>query len=265
MSTAAVTLRARVGLREAAVQSLLLARRRLVALRANPAELAGTLLFPLVFLALFVYVFGGAVAGSTHAYLQFALPGMLAQWAVLGSQQTGVALNTDISSGIFDRFRALPIARSAPLVGQLLNDVLRMGLAIVVLLGYGTVLGFRVQTDAVHAVAAFAVMLAFAFAFGWAATLLGVVAKNPVVVQLFGQALMFPLTFASSAFVPARTLPGWMRAWVDVSPVSTLSDTLRGLLLGGHVLEPGLKTLAWAAAILVVFAPLSVRAYLRRA
>lgn len=254
-----------VGPQDVVRHSLLLARRRLVALRTNPFELVGMVAFPLVFVFLFVFVFGGAVAGSPQAYIQFALPGILAQFVFFGSQTTGQAMNDDLNNGIFDRLRSLPIARSAPLVGQIASDALQLGLGLVITAGVGYLLGFRIHTGPLSALAGLAVMLGFALCFGWVSTLLGVVAKNPRVVQLFGQALLFPLTFASSAFVPASTLPWWMHAWVQVSPVSVLSETLRGLLVGGAVLEPGLKTAAWALGFLAVFAPLSVWAYLRRA
>jgi oleandomycin transport system permease protein len=255
---------AHVGPLQAARHSLLLARRRLMALATNPGEVVGMVAFPLIFVFLFVFVFGGAIAGSPHAYLQFALPGILAQLVVLGSTATGIALNEDLNNGIFDRFRSLPIARSAPLVGQILNDVVRYCLGLLITVGVGYLLGFRVQTSLPSALAALGVMFGFALCFSWVSTLIGVAARNPVLVQTFGQALLFPLTFASSVFVPASTLPGWMQAWVHVSPVSLLSETLRGLLLGGPVLRPGLGTLAWALGILVVFAPASLWAYLRR-
>jgi oleandomycin transport system permease protein len=267
MSTAvspAITLSPRVGPLEAVTHALLLARRNLIKLRTNPGELIGMIAFPLVFIMLFVYIFGGAVAGNTNAYLQFALPGIMAQMVVLGSQSTGAALNTDLSNGIFDRFRSLPIARWAPLVGQLLNDVARHALGTVIVLGIGFALGFRPHTGMAAVVGAVVLLLVFAFCFGWIGTLIGVVAKNPLVVQLFSMALMFPLTFASSAFVPTQTLPGFLKVWVPWSPVSLLSETLRGLMLGGSWLEPGVKALAWAAIIFLIFAPLSVWAYRRR-
>ena len=238
---------ARLGVGELVTHSLLLARRNLMRFRSNPAEVIGAVAFPLIFVVLFVFVFGGAIAGSTHAYLQFALPGVLAQSVVFGSQLTGTSLNTDIQTGIFDRFRSLPIARSAPLVGQICADVLRVSLGIVITIAFGLALGFRPQTGLPQILTAFALMIAFAFALSWIATLIGLAAKNAATVQAFEMLLMFPLTFASSVFVPARTMPGALRWWAEVSPVSVLSDTVRALMLGGSPVRPGLQTLCWAA------------------
>ena len=254
----------RLAFGDALRQVLMMTRRNLMRLRTNPAELIGMVMFPVIFVLLFVFVFGGAISGSTGAYLQFALPGVLAQSVIFGSQATGTSLTTDISKGVFDRFRSLPIARSAPLIGQIAGDVIRIALGMVITFAFGTLLGFRVHTGPWQAIIAFGVMLGFSFAFGWISTLIGVLAKTPVVVQMFSGILLFPLTFASSVFVPARTMPGPLQTWATISPVSQLSDTVRALMLGGSAVRPGLETLAWAVGILLVFAPLSVRGYMRR-
>jgi ABC transporter DrrB family efflux protein len=268
MSTLPATLPAapapRLGAREAVGHALLMTRRNLIKLRTKPGELIGMIMFPVIFVLLFVFVFGGAIAGSTSSYLQFALPGVLAQSVIFGSQATGTSLNTDIATGVFDRFRSLPIARSAPLIGQVTGDVVRIAMGMVITFAFGTLLGFRVHTGPAQALAAFGILLGFAFAFSWVPTLIGVVAKSPTAVQLFSGVLIFPLTFASSVFVPASTMPWFLQPWVKISPISVLSDTVRGLLLGGPVLDSGLKTLAWAVGLVFVFAPLGVRAYIRR-
>ena len=177
---------------------------------------------------------------------------------------TGVGLNTDITKGIFDRFRSLPIARSAPLIGAVVGDVVRYVISVAVVVGFGMLIGFRVRTNPLSALAAVALVMVFALALCWVTALLGMLAKTPQSVQGFGFVLMFPLTFGSNIFVPTDTLPGWLQAWVDVNPVSKLSEAARGLMLGGPVLTPTLVSLLSAAAIAVVFAPLAVGAYRRR-
>src|SRR5262249_50274689 len=158
------------------------------------------------------------------------------QGIVFGSMSTGAYLNLDISKGIFDRFRSLPIARSAPLIGQILGDVLRYGLGMAVTFGFGVLLGFRVQTGPLETLAAAGVMIGFALAFCWVMTLIGLVVSSPAAVQVVATVVIFPLTFASSVFVPVRTIPGWLEAWAGISPITLLSDTVRGLLIGGPVL-----------------------------
>ena len=265
MSTFAPTpLAPHVGLAASARQALVLTGRSLLRIKTNPEELVGLTLLPVMFVLLFTYVFGTAIAGSTSAYLQFALPGIVVQGVFFSTMYTGFGLHTDIAKGVFDRFRSLPIARSGPLLGQILADLFRYALGIALTLGFGMLLGFRVHTGPLQALLAFAVLVGVAFAFSWAYTLLGLVARSPVIVQVAGTLVIFPLTFASSVFVPAHTLPGWLNAWSRFSPVTLLADTTRGLLLGGDVVHPGLGTLAWAVAIVAVFAPFSVRAYRRR-
>ena len=266
MSTLATTARLtpHVTLAPSVRQALVLTRRSLIRIRTNPEEVLGLTLTPVMFVLLFTYVFGGAIAGSPTAYLQFALPGMVVQGVFFSTMYTGFGLNTDIAKGVFDRFRSLPIARSAPLVGQILGDLVRYAIGIAVTLGIGMLLGFRIHTGPLQTLAAFAALLGVAFAFSWIWTLLGLVAKSATAVQLFGSVLLFPLTFASSIFVPAHTLPGWLNAWSRISPVTLLADTTRGLLLGGDAVHPALKTLVWAVAVFAVFAPLSVFAYRRK-
>jgi ABC transporter DrrB family efflux protein len=266
MSTLATTapLSPHVGLAASVRQALVLTRRSLLRIKTNPEELVGLTLMPVMFVLLFTYVFGTAIAGSPGAYLQFALPGIVVQGVFFSTMYTGYGLNTDIKAGIFDRFRSLPIARSAPLVGQVLGDLVRYAIGIAITLGVGVALGFRIHTGPLETVAAVAALVGVAFAWSWAYTLLGLVARSAVVVQAAGSMVIFPLTFASSVFVPAHTLPGWLNAWSQISPVTLLADTTRRLLLGGDVVHPALGTLIWAVAVIVVFAPLSVRAYRRQ-
>jgi oleandomycin transport system permease protein len=254
----------RIGLLASARQAMTLTWRGILKIKTNPNEMLGLTLNPVMFVVLFTYVFGGAISGSTGAYLQFALPGIIVMGVLFSTMYTGSGLNADISTGVFDRFRSLPIARSAPLVGQVLSDLVKYAIGMVVTLGVGIVLGFRIHTGPLQTLAAFGMLIGVAFAFSWIFTLVGLVARSAILVQVVGSTLLFPLTFASSVFVPDRTLPAWMHVWSQISPVTLLADATRGLLLGGPVARPALGTLVWAVAVVVVFGPLSVLAYRRR-
>ncbi|MEO3828243.1 ABC transporter permease [Actinomadura sp. B10D3] len=245
--------------------SLLLAGRSLTKTRRNPGVLLDALFMPIIFLLLFVYLFGGAVSGSTHAYLQYVFPGVLVMTMLLaGMLATGLSINTDIKKGVFDRFRSLPIGRSAPLIGIVLGDMLRYVVAAAALFATGYVMGFRVQTGAASAVAAAGLATALGFSLGWLNVLVGVLIREEAMVQSVAFLGIFPLAFGTTMVVPAETLPGWLRAWVEVNPVSQAVDAARGLLLGGPVAHPATMTLLWSAGFLVVFGPLAVYAYRRR-
>src|SRR6266699_7354120 len=237
--------------------SLTLAWRSLVQIKHNPMELLDLSLQPLMFVLLFAFVFGGALSGSPKAFLQFGLAGIITQNALFLTMNTAVALNTDITKGVFDRFRSLPIARSAPLAGRIAADVVRQAWSVGILLGVGSILGFRVHTGFASAVGAIALLFGFTLAFSWLPVLIGMLVSEPAKVQVFGFTVLFPLTFASSAFVPTSTMPGWMQAWVKVNPVTLLTDSLRGLLVSGPVARPLFGALAWAVGIMLVFAPLT--------
>lgn len=245
--------------------SLLLAGRSLTKTRRNPGVLSDALFMPIIFLLLFVYLFGGAVSGSTHAYLQYVFPGVLVMTMLLaGMLATGLSINTDIKKGVFDRFRSLPIGRSAPLVGIVLGDVIRYVVAAVVLFATGYLMGFRVQTDVASALAAVGLATALGFAMGWINVLIGVLIREEVIVQTVAFLGIFPLAFGTNMVVPAGTMPGWLQAWVKVNPVSDAVDAARGLLIGGPVAHPATMTLLWSAGFLAVFGPLAVYAYRRR-
>ncbi len=255
---------ARVPLAAALQQTLALAWRSLVQIRHNPWELGDYSIQPVLFLVLFLYVFGGAVAGSTDDYLAFMLPGMIVMNMLFVTVYVGHGLNTDLTRGFFDRLRALPIARWSPLAGRITADLVKQAWSIVLLLGLGIILGFRVGTSPLHVLAMFALLLAFALSFSWITVLIGVIARDPEHVQLFGFTALFPVTFVSNVFVPVETMPAWLQPLVNANPVSILSDAARGLLVGGPVLQPALWSLAWALALTAVFAPLSVFALRRR-
>ncbi|WP_433794078.1 ABC transporter permease [Actinoplanes sp. CA-252034] len=241
-----------------------LAWRTLVQIKHNPFELFDFSVQPIMFLLLFTYVFGGAIADTPGEYLTYALPGIIVQNLLFATLNTGVGLNTDISKGVFDRLRSLPIARFSPLAGRIVADVIKQAWAVALLLVLGMVLGFRIETGPVQVLAAFALLLGFAFAASWMSVLVAMLVSAPEKVQIFGFVLLFPITFASGVFVDPDTMPGWLRSFAEVNPTSILADAARGLLSGGPVAGPVTQSLLWAAGFLVVFAPLSVRAFRRR-
>ena len=245
-------------------QSLTLAWRNVVKIRSQPEALADVTFQPIVFVVLFVFVLGGAIAGDWHDYLTYLVPGILVQGLVIAAGGIGVALNNDISKGVFDRFRSLPIARSAPLVGAVFADVVRYLTSIVVLLAFASALGFRTTQGLPKAALAVLVGIGFAMCLSWVFVWIGLTVRSAGAVQGVGFLATFPLTFGSTALVSADTLPGWLQAFTRNNPVTHLIDTVRGLLLGGPVAEPLAWTAGWAALLLVVFVPLAMRAYRRR-
>ena len=239
--------------------------RSVLKIRTNMEDVIGLSLQPIMFLLLFTYVFGGAIAhGSTHDYLQYELPGLLVMTVVFATLGTGLMLNQDIAGGVFDRFRTLPIARWAPLGGAVLGDMVRYMISVAITLGFAMVLGFRIGTNPVSAIAACLLLLTFALAMCWVSALIGMLVKTPQGVQMYGFLAMFPLVFGSNLLVPAATMPGWLQSFVKVNPMTDLTTAERGLLTGGPVGPPALHSVLWALGIFVVFAPLAVSAYRHR-
>jgi oleandomycin transport system permease protein len=242
-----------------------LAKRNLIGVLRNPEALIDVTLQPIIFILLFTYVFGGAIAhGSQHDYLQFLLPGVLAQTIAFGGVAIGVNLNADIEKGVFDRFRSLPIARAAPLVGAVLADVVRYGLLCVLTIGFGYAIGFRAGTDAAHVLAAALLATAFALCLCWISVYVGMIVRTPGAVQGVLMLALFPLTFGTSTYVPVDTLPDWLQTVTKLNPLTHLVGALRGLLLGGPVGTDVGWTLGWMGGLLAVFVPLALRAYGRR-
>ncbi|WP_442791640.1 ABC transporter permease [Micromonospora sp. NBC_01813] len=241
-----------------------LAWRSLVQIKHNPMELLDLSIQPLMFVLLFTYVFGGAIAGSPGDYLTFALPGIIVQNALFATMTTGFGLNTDLTKGVFDRLRSLPIARWAPLAGRILADTVKQAWSVSLLLGVGMILGFRIGGGLLGLLGAFALILVFTLAVSWISVLVGLMVSEPEKVQIFGFMVIFPLSFTSNAFVPAETMPGWLQAWVEVNPVTILADALRGLLAGTAAAGPVGYSLLWAAGIALVFAPVALARLKRR-
>jgi oleandomycin transport system permease protein len=246
--------------------ALVLARRSLIKTWRTPEALIDVTLQPVIFLLMFTYIFGGAIAGGSQStYLQFLLPGILGQSIALAGIALGVNLNTDIEKGVFDRFRSLPIARSAPLVGAVIADFARYLVLCVFTFGAGLLMGFRVQTDVASALAAVALSIGFALCFCWISVFIGMFARTPGAVQGIGFLMVLPLSFGSNTFVDPKTMPGWLRAFVDVNPISHLVSTVRALMNGGSYGHDLVWTLGWMAVLLVVFVPLALWGYRRRA
>lgn len=244
--------------------SLALTWRSLIKTYRTPEALIDVTIQPAIFLLIFVYVFGGAVSGSTHAYLQYLLPGILAQTIAMGCIAIGVNLNTDLQKGIFDRFRSLPIPRPAPLLGAVLGDVVRYVIVTIVTVGFGYVMGFRVHTDPLQALAGCALAVLFAVCLSWLPVYVGMKVRTPGAVQGIMFLMIMPLSFGSNVFVGTATLPGWMQAFVKVNPLTHLVESVRGLFLGTPIGTHIWWTLAWSAAFVVVFMPLALRAYRKK-
>ncbi len=229
-----------------------------------PEQLLDVTITPVMFVVMFTYLFGGAVAGSTRDYLQYILPGVLVMSVLFTTVYSGIALNTDLTKGVVDRFRSLPVWRPAPLVGALLGDSVRYLVAGTVIIVLGLVLGYRPGAGVVGVVAALALVVVFAFALSWVFTTLGLVMRSPNAVMNAGFMGIFPLTFLSNVFVEPETLPRVLEAFVEVNPISILATASRGLMEGSDVTGEILVVLATAAALTAVFVPVTTRLYRTR-
>jgi oleandomycin transport system permease protein len=252
--------------------ALVLAKRNMIKIVRAPEQLIDVTLQPVIFLLLFYYVFGGALGGvfggalggSRHEYLQFLVPGLLAQTLAMSSIAIGQNMNADIEKGVFDRFRSLPIGRAVPLVGAVLAEFFRYLMVCVISIGFGYILGFRVQTNPLALLAAVGLSICFALAFAWVSVWVGMKVRTAGSVQGLLMLVVLPLSFGSNTFVQTSSMPGWLQAFVNVNPISHLVSAVRGLLLGGPVAGNVGWTFAWIAGLLVVFFPLALRGYIRR-
>jgi ABC-2 type transport system permease protein len=229
-----------------------------------PEQLLDVTITPVMFVLLFTYLFGGAIAGSTGEYLDYILPGILVMSVLFTTVYSGVALNTDLTKGVVDRFRSLPIWRPAPLVGALVGDSVRYVLAGTVIIVLGVVLGFRPGAGVGGVVAALALVVVFAFGLSWVFTTMGLLLRSPNAVMNAGFMSIFPLTFLSNVFVEPDTLPSALEAFVNVNPISILADASRGLMAGDAAAGDILISLGTAAALTLVFMPLTTRLYRSR-
>ncbi|HVM21393.1 MAG TPA: ABC transporter permease [Egibacteraceae bacterium] len=250
-------------LRWGMTDALTVTKRNLLTYTRLPQLLVFSTIQPVMFVLLFAYVFGGAITTPGVDYVQYLIPGIMVQTVSFGSTQTGVGLADDLGKGLIDRFRSLPMARSAVLAGRTMSDSLRNLFVILLMLGVGTLIGFRIQTGVLSTLVALAVAVLFGFAMSWISATIGMSVGNVETAQVAGFIWIFPLVFASSAFVPVETMPGWLRAFAEVQPITQTVNALRALLIGGDAGRYVLGSLAWSLAILSVFMPLAVRRYRR--
>lgn len=237
--------------------------RAMLRIKHVPEQLFDVTLTPVMFILMFTYLFGGAIEGSTQDYLQYLTPGILVMTMLFTTVYSGVNICTDISKGVFDRFRALPIWRPAPLVGAQLGDAVRYLLAGAVTLSVGFALGFR-ASSVLGVVAALALLIVFSSGLAWAFTVMGLVMKTPAGMLNMGFLLLFPLTFASNVFVAPETMPSWLENAVDANPITVLVTAERALMAGETPGQEIVIVLASAAVLTAVFAPIAARLYRTR-
>ena len=243
--------------------TLTLGWRAMLKIKHVPFQLFDVTAFPLMMTLMFTYLFGGALAGSPRAYVQYLLPGIVVQTIVFITVYTGVGLNTDISKGLFDRFRSVPIWQPAPIFGALLGDVFRYSLAATMVITLGVIMGFRPAAGVLGVVLAVALIIVFAISVSWMWIIVGMLVKSPESVMTSSFLLLFPLTMGSDIFVDPRTMPGWLQTVVAVNPVTHLANASRGLMHGNVAVSNVVWVLVASAAITVVFAPLAMRMYHR--
>ena len=247
-----------------AAASLAFAWRSLLKIKHVPEQLGDVIGIPVLFTLLFTYLFGGALAGSTHGYLQFLLPGTLALAVVFVTVYSGVTLNTDLATGAFDRFRSMPVWRPAPIIGALIGDIGRYLLAGGLVVGLGLAMGYRRAGRRTRVLAAIAIVVLFASALSWAWITLGLVLRSPNAVMSIGFVILFPVTFMSNIFVNPATMPGWLHTVSDVNPVSHLVTATRTLIASTATTSQVLWAVAAAGVLIAVFAPLTVLLYQRK-
>jgi ABC-2 type transport system permease protein len=248
----------------AASAALTFGWRGMLKVKHVPEQLLDVTITPVMFVLMFTYLFGGAIAGSTGEYLDYILPGILVMSVLFTTVYSGVALNTDLTKGVVDRFRTLPIWKPAPLVGALLGDSVRYLVAGTVIIVLGVVLGFRPEAGVGGVLAALALVVVFAFGLSWVFTTMGLLLRSPNAVMNAGFMSIFPLTFLSNVFVEPETLPAGLEAFVDVNPISILATASRGLMEGNAAAGDIAVVLATAALLTAVFAPLTTHLYRTR-
>jgi len=255
--------RARTSIAETIGETLVMACRALKKMRRNPEQFFDVTLQPLLFTAMFAYVFGGAVSGNVQSYLPLMIPGIVAQTVLTTCMAAGVQLREDMDKGVFDRFKSLPIARIAPLAGPMVADLVRYLIAASLTFVMGMIIGYRPHGGVLGVLGAIALAIFTGWSIAWIFTFIGTIAKNARAVQGMSMMVLFPLTFLSNAFVPVNTLPGWLAAFVKVNPVSHLVSATRDLANHDVISSEVGWTLLAGLAVIAVFAPLSVRSYRR--
>src|ERR1700737_3214108 len=230
-ATGALTPQARPRLYWTIADALVLAKRTLIQIPRIPEELVFATIQPIMFVLLFRYVFGGAIAVSGTTYVNYLMAGIFAQTVIFGATTTGIGLASDLQKGLVDRFRSLPMAKSAVLTGRTLSDLTRNTFVVIVMWSVGLLVGFRPEGSVISWFAAAAILLLTSFAFSWISATIGLLVSSVEAAQSAGFIWLFPLTFASSAFVPTKSMPDWLRAFAEHQPVSLIVNAVRGLLL----------------------------------
>ncbi|WP_119696307.1 ABC transporter permease [Microbacterium halotolerans] len=245
-------------------QTLSMAWRALMKMRRNPEQMFDVVLQPLLFTAMFTFIFGGAISGSVAEYLPVIIPGILAQTALTASMATGTQLREDMDKGVFDRFKALPIARISPLAGPMVADLVRYGLAATLTILTGLAMGYRPDGGILGVLGCWLLTIVAGWSLAWIFCWLGTVARSAQAVQGISMMILFPLTFLSNAFVPAETLPGWLQTFVAVNPVSHVVTACRDLINEGRITGEVGWALLGCVVVVAIFAPLAVRSYSRK-
>lgn len=235
--------------------------RAMLKIKHVPEQLFDVTMFPIMFTLMFTYVFGGAISGSPGEYLQYALPGILVQTVVFITMYTALTVNTDIEKGVFDRIRSLPVWRPSMLVGALLGDSVRYALASTVVLTVGVIIGYRAPGGFLGVVAAVVLLVTFCFSLTWLWLIVGLKVRTPNAVMGVSMMVLFPLTFVSSVFAPPETMPGWLRSFVEVNPVTLLVEAARGLMNGVPDASDIVWVLGLSAALIALFAPIAMRLF----
>ncbi|WAU78670.1 ABC transporter permease [Streptomyces sp. Qhu-G9] len=244
--------------------SLTFGWRAMLKIKHVPEQLFDVTAFPIMLVLMYTYLFGGALAGSPREYIQYLLPGILVMSVTMITMYTGLAVNIDIEKGVFDRFRSLPIWRPSTLVGYLLGDALRYTIASVVMLAVGLIMGFRPDGGVRGVVGGVLLLIVFSFAFSWVWTMFGLLLRTEKSVMGVSMMILFPLTFLSDIFVRPETMPGWLQAFVNNNPVTHLASAVRGLMDGSSPTTEIAWSLGWAAVLIAVFGPVTMRLYNRK-
>jgi ABC transporter DrrB family efflux protein len=247
----------------ALADTLVLAKRGLLRIPRQPDLLIGFTIQPVMFVLLFVYVFGGAIQTPGYDYVDFLMPGIITQSIAFGGFVTALGLSDDLKKGLIDRFRSLPMSRAAVLAGRTLADLVTNALSLAVLVTVGVIVGFSFHNSVAEVLAGFGLLLLFGYAFSWVFACIGLFVSSPEAANAVGFTAIFPLTFASSAFVPVESMPDWLKAFADVNPITVMVDAIRALWLGAPAGNSIIGAVAWTVGFIAVFAPIAILRYRR--
>ncbi len=247
------------------LDTLAMTQRNLIAIRRVPQLLVFTFIQPVIFVLMFRYVFGGAIKVPNGSYVDYLMPGVFVQTVTFGAIASAVGIATDVQSGLLERFRSLPMSRAAVLAGRTTADLVRSTFVVLLMLLVGYIVGFRVHTNVVDVIAGLALVVLFCYVLSWVFVTIGLAVREPESAQAAAFPIMAPLVFASSAFVPVASMPGWLQPFANHQPVSVTASAVRALMLGGPVQSNLLQSLGWSFLIVAVCAPLAVWMYRRTA